>query len=242
MRFTFLMGFVLAAHPAFAQQPMTPAAMPAATAHSATITVSAHGDTSARPDRVRIALGVQTTARTAGLAVEQNARLQSAVLDTLRALGIPAAQLRTIGYSLYPERAPDRGTGEPAAITGYTASNTVQVDLKRVDLVGSVIDASVGRGANGVSSLEFYIADPEPLHRAALAEAVRIARSSADAIAHAAGGRLGRLLEIAAGTGVRPILAAEAMARGQAYATPVESGEQTVSADISATWEFIAGR
>ncbi len=243
MRTVLLVIAILAARPALAQQPAMTATAPMMH-RQPTITVSARGDTTGQPDRVRIAVGVQTTAVTAADAVQRNARLQRAVLDTLRTLGIAPAQISTAGYTLYPERAPDRGnagTNEPPRITGYTATNTVQIELRNVDLVGTVIDASVAKGANGVNSLDFYLADAEPLRRAAMAQAVRAARASAETIAHAAGGKLGKLLEVVTGEAARPYPVMQAYARAAAVSTPVEPGEQTVSAEISTTWEYVAG-
>ncbi|HET7583967.1 MAG TPA: SIMPL domain-containing protein [Gemmatimonadaceae bacterium] len=226
--------------PALAQQAATSAAVPRQ--QPSTISVSAEGESAGRPDRVRIALSVQTTATAAAQASASNARVQRAVLDTLKALGIAANQIRTTDYALVPEYAQNRnGSAEPPRITGYTATNTVQVELAKAELVGSVIDAAIAKGANGVNSLQFYISNVDELRRAALDSAVNRARGDAEVIARAAGGHLGRLLRMTTAPIVRPY-PVPMRAQALAVATPIEPGEQSVSATVNAAWEFVPDR
>lgn len=212
----------------------------------ATIAVSGQGEATVVPDRARLSIGVQTQAATAADASARNAALQRAVIDAVRAQGVPADQISTSGYNVYPEQTYDQQTRR-SRITGYNVQNTVVVELQRTAQVGPVLDAVLARGANLVSSLQFYSSQLEGVRRQALQNAVRRARADAEAMASAAGGQLGELIELSSDVNVpvpRPVYAAAArMARdAMAEATPVSEGTQTVNATVSARWRFVAGR
>lgn len=201
------------------------------------IVVTGTGQAMVSPDRATIFLGVQTRASTAAAAGAENARRQRAILDTLRAIGVPSEQLTTVNYSVSPEmNYPPGGTPR---VTGYTVTNSVRVELKRIEDVARAIDAALAKGANEVSSLQFFSSKADSVRRAALASAVADARADAEVLARAAGGTLGALLELASSeTPVRPI---PMMVRNMAAAqsTPIESGQQTVSATVTARWAFV---
>lgn len=222
--------------------PSVPVTMPAPIP---TIAVSGQGEATVVPDRARLSIGVQTQAATAADASARNATLQRAVIEAIRGQGIAAEQISTSGYNVYPEQTYDQATRR-TRITGYNVQNTVVVEIRETARVGPVLDAVLARGANLVSSLEFYSSRAEAVRREALQNAVQRARADAEAMAAAAGGRLGDLIELSSEVGgmVRPMpMAAMARARVQADApTPVSEGTQTVNAMVSARWRFVAGR
>lgn len=219
-----------------AQDPPGPA-MPAAP----TISVTGEGEARAVPDRAFITMGVETRAATAAAAAAGNARTQRAILDTLRAMGFAAEQLTTSNYSVQPEIQYDEGGRRPRVI-GYVVSNTVRVDLRQLGQAGPVIDASLAKGANTIHGLNFYLSDPAPSRREALANAVARARADAETLAAAAGGSLGHLLELSTTSApVSPVMFRRAMgaAADAAAATPIEPGEEIVRASVSARWAFV---
>jgi uncharacterized protein YggE len=198
------------------------------------------GEARVAPDRATILIGVQSRASTAALAGADNARRQKAILDTLRAIGLSGDQLSTINYSVSPEMQYSPNGGTPK-VTGYVVSNNVRVEVRRLDDVGRVIDAALAKGANEISSLSFSSSKADSVRRAALAEAVSVARADAEALARAAGGSLGGLLELSTGSPpIRPMmemsLSKSAMA---AQRTPIEPGEQTITANVTARWSFV---
>jgi uncharacterized protein YggE len=208
------------------------------------VMTTGEGEARIAPDRATLYVGVQTRAATAATAAAENARRQRAILDTLRVTGLAADQLSTINYNVTPEMQYDRAGGAPR-VTGYVVSNTVRADIRRLDDVGRVIDAALAKGANQVSSLEFFASNTDEARRSALAGAVAKARADADAIARAAGGSLGALLE--ASTVFQPVrpfeVAMRSAAVGQLAApTPIEPGQQVIRATVTARWVFVPGR
>ena len=210
------------------------------------IEVTGGGEAKVTPDRALVYVGVQTKGRTAALAGQENAKLANAILAALRAAGIAREQIGTINYSVSPNYRyyPD---GRKPELTGYDASNTVRVDVRSVELVGQVIDAALGAGANTISGISFYASQMDSVRRAAMAAATIDARLSAEVMARAAGGTLGPLVSLTTqmNDGPRPYVVMQAMAmRGKAAdeSTPVVAPtEQTVNASVNGRWQFIPG-
>ena len=206
------------------------------------ISVSASGEARVSPDRATIFVGVQSRGASAAAAGADNARRQRAILDTLRALGISGDRVSTMNYNVSPEVQYSPNNSAPPKVVGYTVTNTVRAEIVRLDEVGRIIDAVLGKGANELSSLQFYSSKADSARRAALATAVANARADADALARAAGGSLGPLVEISTGEPpVRPIAMPMAKLTAQA-STPIEPGQQTVESTVSVRWIFVSGR
>lgn len=235
----------VACAPAMAQQP-APGPTPMSMAHMAptpAIVTNGQGETKITPDRARLEVSVQTRAATAAEAGAQNAKKQQSVLDALRKLGFTSEQLSTVNYNLYPEMQYDKN-GQSPRVVAYNATNTVRIDIRDVGMIGKAIDASLEAGANMISSLSFYSSNSDAARRSALASAVARARSDAEAIATAAGGTLGALMEISTSDFAPPVIYNRAQMAGDmsakmATTTPIEPGEQTVTAVVMARWAFV---
>lgn len=219
-----------------------PASAQAATAGPPQIVATGSGDVSVAPDRATIFIGVQTRASSVSSAAADNARRQRAIIDTLHALGLGTDQVSTLNYSVSPEM--QYPPNQTPRVTGYVVRNTVRARLRRIEDVGKVIDAALAKGANEISSLQFTSSNADSARRVALADAMASARADAEAIARAAGGSLGQLLEASTSASPRPFqeisLAKSQMAA--AAPTPIEPGEQTISATVTARWAFVAGK
>ena len=208
------------------------------------ISVTGRGEVKVSPDRATLQVSVQTRGATAAAAAAENATKQQSVLSALRALGFGNDQLSTINYNVYPEQRYDPGK-EPV-ITGYNVTNTILVDVRKLNQVGPAIDAALSHGANMITSLQFYASNTEAARRTAIGTAIEKARADADAAARAAGGSLGGLLEISVGSysppPPRPMMMAR-VAGGVAQAdTPINPGEETLAVEVSTRWRFNPGR
>ena len=205
------------------------------------IVVSASAEVEVAPDRAHLSVAVQSRGRTAAEAASANALSQGAVVEAVRRAGVPAAQLQTTALSVSPEYEYPREGGRPTVV-GYQATNSVEIEIRELAVIGAVLDAVLAAGATTVAGPHFALANASVPRRAALELAVKQARADAEAIAEAAGVTLGSVLELvsdASGEGApRPELS-----RGQMPAsisadagTPVESGRITVRASVSARY------
>jgi uncharacterized protein YggE len=239
--FPVLASLGLSTVTASAQQPVSPPFVP-----PPQIAVSGVGETRVTPDRAIINIGVFSRATTAALAARENARKQQAIIDTLRALGIGREQISTSQFNVQPEmrHLPQSGRNE---ITGYSVNNTVRVEIRQLDQVAPAIDAALAKGANQINSLDFFVFNADEPRRRALTQAIERARADAEAMARAAGGSLGTLLELSTGYAPVPVMRQEmamaAATRMQAdVATPIEPGEERIRAVVTARWQFVPGR
>ncbi|HSR41957.1 MAG TPA: SIMPL domain-containing protein [Longimicrobiales bacterium] len=192
-------------------------------------------------DRARVRFAVETEAPDARTAVERNAELMDAVLAALRGLDVEGLDLETQGFELQPQY--DRRQGENPTIRAYRARNHVAVTVDDVEAVGRVIDAGVAAGANRIASLSFEARDTEAARLEALRRAVEEARRQAEAMAAALGLPLGPPLEVNGGARVpspEPYMARMEMAQA-APSTPVEAGDQTISASVTIKYRLGAG-
>jgi hypothetical protein len=205
------------------------------------IVAAATGEAQLTPDRAAVYVGVQTRASTANAAARDNAQRQRAIIDAIVALGISREQVSTENYSVSPDTRYDQAT-QRTTIVGYVVSNVVRVEVRRIDQIASVLDTALSRGANQINSLDLFASNADSARHEALAQAVSRARSDAEAMARAAGGSLGPLVELGtADAGPRPVYRMQVfnMDVRAAAPTPIEAGQQKVQVSVTAKWQFV---
>ena len=200
------------------------------------VTVSGNATIKASPDEAVISLGVQTQANTAEGALSQNAERMTAVFVALNDQGISKNDIATSYVSLYPTY----GTSG-MEITGYQAVNQIDVTVRDMTKVGTVIDAAVGAGANLSNGITFRLSDENRGVDQALAAAVADARSKAEALAAAGDAQLGQVMTIqeTSGSSSPPIFYDRAvMASGAEAPTPVSPPTLETLVSVTVTWEL----
>ncbi len=201
------------------------------------VVTSASGEVRLRPDRARILIGVQTRAPTAAAAARDNNARQQAVIAAIAATGVAKDDIATESYDVATDMRSDK-PGQPPVVLGYVVTNVVRVEVRRTDQVAPIIDAALAKGANQINALEFYSSNADAARRQALTEAVGKARGDAEAMARAAGGRLGPVIELStADLGPRPMY--RAAGYSAAASAPIEPGELTVKVAVTGRWQFL---
>lgn len=184
-----------------------------------------------KPDMAQLSIGVVTQATTAQAAADQNATLTDAVIKALEKVLGSVGTVQTQYYSISPRYT---NTSGQQTLVGYTVSNTLQVTTNNVNLVGPLIDAGNGAGANSVAGPYYGLQNPEPETQLALSAASRQALAHAAAIASGLGAKTGAVLSAQEGSTVMPILTGAAGA-SMAAATPIQTGTVSVSAHVTVT-------
>lgn len=208
------------------------------------LTVSGSGQARVAPDEATVRLGVTAQAPTARAAQEQVNVVANAVLAAVRKLGVKAEDIQTSDLSLNPVYSQGRGQeNQEPRITGYQASNVVSIRLEDLTKVGPVIDAGLAAGANRLEGVFFGLRNDEAARAEALTDAVREARSKAEALARALRVRLVEIVEVAEG-GVS-ISPPPSPFRGRVMAemamdasTPVSSGQVGVEASVTVRYRI----
>jgi uncharacterized protein YggE len=200
------------------------------------VRASGEATVAARPDQVKVSVGVTTQARTAQEAAEQNATITNQVLEALRGLVGPTGEIRTTNYSMSPVYG---STPPTRTITGYQANNTVEVTLNNTSLAGRAIDVATGAGATNVIGLRFSLRDPQPIRLQALRQATMQAKVNAEAIATGLGLKVGTVLVAQEGGQVIPFTETRLAASGAGASTPIEVGDVDVRAYVSIEAELV---
>jgi uncharacterized protein len=199
------------------------------------ITVVGHGKASAKPDMAEIQVGVVTQASNAAKALQQNSDAMAKLLSTLEARGIPKTDVQTANFNVMPQyRRGPHGEQQPG-ITGYEVSNQVRLKVRKLDLLGPVLDELVEQGANQVRGISFAVAESTPLLDQARRQAIADARRKAELYASAAAVPLGRVLAIQEETPQQPRPMAFGLAKA-APSVPIAEGEQDFAASLTVTY------
>ena len=200
------------------------------------IVTSGEGVVKQAPDRAWVTIAAESRARTASEAQKMNTDAMTAVLDKIKAAGVPAEAIQTSGYNLQPEF--DYANGKQT-LRGYVARNSVQVRVDALAKTGDVIGAAVGSGATSVSGVRFDLKDRDAAERQALRLAVRDARARADAAASGGGVTIDRVIRIEEqremGEIVRPMTMAMRGAEAAQAAVPLEAGEIEIRSRVTLT-------
>ena len=188
------------------------------------------------PDRAWVTIAAESRAKTPGEVQKLNADAMSAVMQKLKAAGLPAEAIRTAAYELRPEfdYANNRQT-----LRGYVARNAVEVRVDDLPKLGEVLDVAVGAGATSVSGIRFDLKDRASAEQLALQRAVVDARAQADTAAQAAGMKVERVVRIevhreASIAPPRPMMAMRAEMAGSAE-PPMAPGELEIKATVTVT-------
>jgi len=203
-----------------------------------TITISAGGTVTARPDEAAVTIGVVSSARNAKAALAANNAAMQPVIDALKGVGIDTKDLATANFNLQPtyEYTND---GKPPKLTGYQVTNAVEVRVRAIARLGDILDTVVGQGSNQISGINFIVSKAEDLKDEARKSAVANATRMAKTYAAAAGVALGEVQSISEAVEAREFgqlsasMAPKARAAGPA---PIEPGEQTLEARVTMIW------
>jgi uncharacterized protein YggE len=174
----------------------------------------------------RRASAVETLAPTATEATKENNDKMTGIINTLKDLGIADKDIQTTNYSISPEFSSQ--TGEANQVAGYRVSDTVQVTVRNLDNIGTVLDQVIQAGANNIFGISFGIDNPATLQAEARAEDFADAQARAEDLAKLGGVQLGEILSISESTGGGPVPVANTLSS----AAPVQPGQSEVRTQI----------
>ncbi len=195
------------------------------------ITVTGSGTVTSVPNEATFSFAVQSKGATAREALGANSEQMRQVLAAIKAAGVEKRDVQTQDVSVSPSY------GESGQTDGYSANNSVSVKIHDLARVGKILDAASNAGANNIYGPSLSRSDQDALQAKALRDAVGNARKKAEALAAAAGVRLGAVTAITEGSsgGPEPYFAQASLAKAD-QAAPIEPGTQDVQATVTVTF------
>ena len=208
------------------------------------IAVSGQGEIQAEPDRAFVTLGVEARKPKMEEARADVAKTVDAVLKLTRELKIEQKHVRTTRVNVQPEYNWDNNARERNLI-GYYVSRQIEIDLRDLEKLGQVLERSFDLGVNQVGDPRLDSSKRRDLEREALGKAVADARLNAEAVAKAAGARLGPPRTISANSGFTPppmplmrnkaMMAEAASDSAQSY----QSGQMAFTGNVQVEYDLI---
>jgi uncharacterized protein YggE len=204
------------------------------------VTVLGSGQVQGVPDTLTADIGIEFSAPDVTAAMNQTNDRQLAVINALVGAGLDRKDISTTQVTLQPQYSNPEPNGT-ASITGYRATNAIQVRIHPTDAASRMLAlvVSTGGDATRITSVSYSIADDSQLVKDARARAFNDAKNRADQYAQLSGLRLGKVLSISEASGSSPTAGApSAPPKAMATAVPLEPGQQTVSFSVTAVWEL----
>lgn len=200
------------------------------------LTVRGAGAADAVPDVVVVDLATEVRSGDVGTALREATAALAAVRDALRAAGVEDRAVRTGATSTWTEQTGPDGEG-----LRVVARLGLVVTLGDVGSTGDVVGAALAAGGAPVrlGGLRLVVSDPASAQARAREAAWQDAADKAAHLARLAGRGLGRVLwvhEDEPGGAASPKLARSRTA--DAFALPVEAGEQAVHAAVTVRWAW----
>ncbi|MBI2055992.1 MAG: SIMPL domain-containing protein [Candidatus Sungbacteria bacterium] len=221
------------------------------------LSVTGEGKVAVKPDIALFNASVLTQAKKVGDAQAENTKRSNAVMAFLKSKGVEERDIKTVGYSVYPQYTyPEppcypgapcsvRSSAKTPEIASYDVRHTIEIKIRNLDLVDDLLEGIVSSGANEVGSINFTFDKPEAVHAEARKKAIEDAKMKAETIARDMGVKLKRITGFSESGGGYPIFAYSAKAGigggtgGGDVATPeVSAGEQEIISNVTIMYEF----
>jgi uncharacterized protein YggE len=207
-----------------------------------TVSVSGTGEVAAEPDLAQVTLGVEARKPVLADARSEVTATVERVLALCKSLGIDPKRVNATRVQIQPEYSWNE-RDRKRVLLGYLVSRQVQVELRDLELLGTLLERAVDAGVNQVNDPVLDSSRRKDLERDALAKAVADARLNADTLARAAGASLGpvRTLNGATASPMVPMyrrqvaMADAAMAPEASY----QAGEMKFSASVNAEYDLL---
>jgi len=205
---------------AFAQMPPPPPP-----AMVSTIAVTGEAKEAVTPDQAVITASVVSRNRDLNEAKQNNDAQMDKVVQIAKEFSIPRDKIIPSNMNINPEYIYNNTT-QKQEMTGYVVSRTLRITMTKLDIHERVLSALVNAKIDQVSGVEFSLANPDAVSDRLRVKAVENARTRAEALAAAAGVKLGKPVTINAAGGYYAPPPMPMMARA---AAPMDMAESKMS-------------
>ncbi len=209
-----------------------------------TITVGANGSVMVDPDIAYVNAGVETRAATAGEAQKANAETFAAVEKVLdEKFGLSGKDVQTTGFYVQPEYNYTEKDGRK--LTGYVAIHNVKISVRKLDQIGSLLDAISQAGANRMDGVAFGTEKGDQYELEALKKAMANADAKAGVLAASAKRQVKGVVNIVQGNVSAPPVLYQSMELAKVAAdsaavapTSVQPGQIEISTSVTVQYQM----
>lgn len=197
--------------------------------------VSGKGSVEIKPDLARVSVGVRSQSEDITEALNENNARATAIKNTLVNLGVAEEDIQTSNFNIYPqqENRPMEMGDESETVDVFIVENTVNVVVRQLDDLGSILSAIVEGGANTIYGVTFDLAESSAAYAEARALAIADAQAQAEAIADAAGVSLGVIQTISIYDRGAPVARSDmAMEMPVGGSVPIASGTLAIQVTV----------
>jgi len=207
------------------------------------ISVSGLGEVYVTPDVGFVTISVKTENRNVSVATDENSQKMNEVIEYIKSEGVESKDLKTTGYNINPRYEWNNDTGK-RTLAGYEVSQSLNVKIRDLSKVGTIISNATSKGANDVSSLSFIVDDDEEAKAEAKELAINDAKAKAKELEELLGIKMVRIVSFSE-SGYVPIRVAYDEAvnfkkqLSSSIAVPtIETGENKITSTITITYSI----
>lgn len=218
------------------------------------ITVTGDGQATLPPDVARISLTIENVAATVSEAQAATTKQANAAIEYMKGQNIAEKDVKTLSYNITPQYSYPNPcavgvpcppyTGSPK-VTGYQVSETIQVTVRDLENVGTLLGGLGKLSVQNISGPAFALDDSTAGYDAARADAIKKAKTQAKELAKELGVKLGKIVNYSESSrGYDYPAMMESYGRGgamDAKVAPVPNvpvGENTYTASVYITYEI----
>jgi len=206
---------------------------------SKSITVTAEGKITAKPDIALVNLSVLSQSKNVKDAVKEGNEKMARIYNAVKALGVDEKDITSTSYSLYPNYEYSKDYTMKSIIS-YTLNQEIRVKIRDLEKIEEILDQAVEAGSNQLGQLVFDVDDPSTLKTEAREIAFKTAKEKAENMAKSAGVKLGDVMTFSEySDSYAPRMANYAMDESESFqGSTIAPGSKDYSVNVSITYSI----
>src|SRR6056297_797061 len=147
------------------------------------ISVSATSEMFVKPDLAKVVLSVENEATTVDRAMETNTQKMNSIIEKVKDQGIKEKDLKTTNFRLNPRYEWWDDTIYPPSgkrvLVGYTVNQSLEIKIRDLENIGSIIETATTNGANQVGNINFEVENKDEYEKTVREQAIEKAKDKA---------------------------------------------------------------
>ncbi len=206
------------------------------------IIVSETGEVYAKPDLAVITFTVVKEAKSVADAMDENSATMNNVIEAVKEQGVEDKDLKTTSFNISPRYEYSEGTYGKRILVGYEVVQALQVKIRDLGKIGTIIERATSSGANEASDLQMTIDNQDELKKQAREQAITGAKVKAEELTSQLDVKLGKIVSFnesfyAPYYDSRVYMMEEGIG-GAGVIPDIQTGENKISVSVVITYEI----